>query len=166
MKLILIGILAFLQTNVVQSELLKKPYLFYKIKKEAFCGENKGESYLDFKIEKLVINKNLDEALIESQYRQGDQICLYKVLLNLNQDDQFKLIESLVYNKKGSENCEDRKALLDIHFDQGYYNYIRGTLFHWCPRERCLCAEEKNELLFQLYGIQFNFFLILWGKVR
>ena len=71
MKLMIVILLALFQTNLAQSELLKDPYLFYKSKKEYLCGPNMLAPYfglkMPLKIEKLIINRNLDKALIEAQ---------------------------------------------------------------------------------------------------
>ena len=48
------------------------------------------------------------------------------------------------------------KQWLDINFEHGNYNYIRGsTLVSLKPhRETIFCHDEKKGLEFQLYGIQ------------
>ncbi|MDC0253817.1 hypothetical protein OAK75_02895 [Bacteriovoracales bacterium] len=160
MKLMIVILLALFQTNLAQSELLKDPYLFYKSKKEYLCGQNMLAPYfglkMPLKIEKLIINRNLDKALIEAQYGKEDLTCQYRVFISLNEDHQFKSIHSTIKNMTERENCKEGKQWLDIIFEYGNYNYIRGnTLISLTPNNQMtFCHHEVKGLDFQLYGIQ------------
>ena len=162
MKLLVVAFLTLFQTTFAQSELLEDPYLFYKNKnnKEYLCGQNMLAPYFGpktpLKIEKLVINRNLDQALIDAEYWQKDLACKYQVLISLSEDEQFKSIQSVIKNQAEHENCKEGKKWLDIIFEYGDYNYIRGnTLISLKPKNQItFCHHEIEGLDFQLYGIQ------------
>ena len=160
MKLLIVGFLALFQTTFAHSELLEDPYLFYNSKKEYLCGQNLMAPYFGLKtplkIEKLVINRKLDQALIDAKYWKKDITCHYQVLVNLDEDFKFKSTQSVIKDASGSENCNEGKQWLDMIFDYGSYEYIRGnTLISLKPSNQItFCHHEIEGLDFQLYGIQ------------
>ena len=162
MKLLILAFLTLFHSTFAHSELLEDPYLFYNSKKEYLCGQNTVAPYFGLKtplkIEKLVINRKLDQALIETKFWKKDTSCHYQVLMNLDQDFQFKSTLSVIKNSGEDEGevCNEGKQWLDMIFDHGSYKYIRGnTLISLKPTNQItFCRHEIEGLDFQLYGIQ------------
>ena len=160
MKLLIVAFLSLFQMAGAQSKLLEDPYLFYKNKKEYFCDQNMIAPYFGpkspLKVEKLVINRNLDQALINAQFGQKNLTCEYQVLISLGQDYQFKSTQSIIKNLAEQEKCKEGKRWLDIIFEYGSYDFIRGnTLISLKPKSQiAFCQHEVEGLVFQLYGIQ------------
>ena len=160
MKLLILAFLTLFHTSFAHSELLDDPYLYYNSKKEYLCGQNAVAPYFGLKtplkIEKLIINRKLNQALIEARYWQKDLSCQYQVLVNLDEDFQFKSTQSFIKNSGEGDNCNEGKQWLDIIFEYGNYEYIRGnTLISLKPSNQItFCHHEIEGLDFQLYGIQ------------
>ena len=161
MKLLILAFLTLFHSTFAYSELLEDPYLFYNSKKEYLCGQNAVAPYFGLKtplkIEKLVINRKLDQALIDAKYWKKDFTCHYQVLVNLDEEDfQFKSTQSVITASNEGDNCNEGKQWLDMIFDQGSYKYIRGnTLISLRPNNQItFCRHEIEGLDFQLHGIQ------------
>ena len=160
MKLLILAFLTLFHSTFAHSELLEDPYLYYNSKKEYLCGQNAVAPYFGLKtplkIEKLVINRKLDQALIDAKYWKKDVTCHYQVLVNLDEDFQFKSTLSVVKDSDEGDNCREGKQWLDMIFDYGSYEYIRGnTLISLRPSNQItFCRHEIEGLDFQLVGIQ------------